>query len=561
MTGWKCSLPVLAALSLRPTLGTAAEVHDCAALGRSVRPEPSWYLAECLGGVRPVSPAAQPGRVPGDPTFIKNLAGAAPIGQSLLTAPVGKLDYTVVGAQPAPLTAVDFDNPAEVLWAINDTTRAIGTLDQATAAFTAVSNLTGVTAGWSITGLKFDPTSANVYLSATNELTSELYTVDLNTGAATLVGPITGFLVIIDIAIDNSGTIFGHDIRGDQIVRIDRTNGAPTVVGPTGQDTSFAQGMDFDPSTNTLYAFMYLGGGVNNLSTINTSTGAATVLVNGVVSGQNKAAIKVAVANLVRGDFDYDGKTDILWRHDVSGENVVWYMNGLVMTGGTFTTPSSLTDTRWKMVGTHDFDGDVKTDILWRHDTAGENVVWFMNGTVLNSGTFLTPAALDDTSWKMAGTGDFNGDGKPDIAWHHQGSGENVIWYMNGTTLVSGTFTSPPSFPDLNWVLVGVADFSVPADGKPDFVWRNQNTGENLMWFMNGTVKTGEAAPPALSDTRWKIVATGEFNFDGRNDFVWRHETSGENVMWFMNGATLLGGTFTTPAAFTDVRWKMVGPR
>jgi hypothetical protein len=265
----------------------------------------------------------------------------------------------------------------------------------------------------------------------------------------------------------------------------------------------------------------------------------------------------------IRGDFNQDGKTDILWRHDVSGENVLWYMNGAVLAGGEFTTPAALTDTRWKMVGTHDFNADLKNDILWRHDTAGGNVLWFMNGSVMTSGTFLTPAALVDINWKMAGTGLFDGDGRPDIAWHHQVSGEVVLWYMNGSVLTSGTFTSPSSFPNTNWRLVAVADFSSPLDNKPDFVWRHQGTGALLVWLMDNAVKTGETAttPAGLPDTRWKLVATGDYNLDIRNDFVWRHDESGENVIWFMNGATLVSGTFTNPAAFPDVRWKMVGPR
>jgi extracellular elastinolytic metalloproteinase len=262
----------------------------------------------------------------------------------------------------------------------------------------------------------------------------------------------------------------------------------------------------------------------------------------------------------IRGDFSGDGKTDILWRHDESGENVVWFMNGPNLTGGTFTTPATLTDVRWKMVGTHDFNGDLKTDILWRHNVAGENVLWYMNGTVLTSGEFLTPAALVDTRWQMAGTGDFNGDSKPDIAWNHTESGQIVLWYMNGSVLTSGTFTNPSSF-DINYRLVGVADFSNPLDGKPDFVWRHQSTGANLVWFMNGADKIGEAFTTTLTDNRWNIVATGDYSFDGKNDFVWRHQESGENVMWFMNGAVLISGTFTNPASFPDVRWKMVGPR
>ena len=99
---------------------------------------------------------------------------------------------------------------------------------------------------------------------------------------------------------------------------------------------------------------------------------------------------------------------------------------------------------------------------------------------------------------------------------------------MNGSVLHSGTFTSPSSFPDTNWRLVGVADFSNPLDGKPDFVWRNQVTGETLIWLMNDASRPGRPrCRPALADTRWKLVATGDYNLDLRNDFVWRHDDVG----------------------------------
>jgi hypothetical protein len=270
-------------------------------------------------------------------------------------------------------------------------------------------------------------------------------------------------------------------------------------------------------------------------------------------------------AAFVRGDFNADGRTDILWRHDDSGENVLWFMNGANLVSGTFLTPAALGDTRWKMVGTHDFNADLKTDILWRHDTSGENVVWYMNGSVLTSGTFTTPSALADVSWRVAGTGDFNGDGKPDIVFHHQGSGQVVIWYMNGSVLASGTFTTPSALPDTTWQLVGVADFSSPADGKPDLVWRNQVTGENLVWFMNNAVKLGESltTPTSMADTGWQIVATGDYSVpaDFKTDIVWRHSVSGQNLIWLMSGTVLTSASATNPAAVSEVRWSLVGPR
>ena len=38
----------------------------------------------------------------------------------------------------------------------------------------------------------------------------------------------------------------------------------------------------------------------------------------------------------------------------------------------------------------------------------------------------MSPVA--DQNWKVVGTGDFNGDGKSDILWRNTSTGENAIW-------------------------------------------------------------------------------------------------------------------------------------
>jgi hypothetical protein len=78
-----------------------------------------------------------------------------------------------------------------------------------------------------------------------------------------------------------------------------------------------------------------------------------------------------------------------------------------------------------------------------------------MNGATLTSGEFTNPPALSDTSWRPVAVGDYNADGRSDIVWHHIGSGQVVVWYMNGVALASGTLTTPDARPVSDWTVIG----------------------------------------------------------------------------------------------------------
>jgi hypothetical protein len=152
------------------------------------------------------------------------------------------------------------------------------------------------------------------------------------------------------------------------------------------------------------------------------------------------------------GDFNADGKSDIVWRHAVSGQIAMWMMDGYTLLSGTLTTPDSL-PLEWQLQGAADMDSSGSTDLVWRHVTSGQLVVWFMYGSTLAAGEFLDPEALVGNTWQLRVIRDFDGDGKPDLLWRNTASGENAVWWMEGHILKYGEFGTP--LPPGGWTLAG----------------------------------------------------------------------------------------------------------
>ena len=147
-------------------------------------------------------------------------------------------------------------------------------------------------------------------------------------------------------------------------------------------------------------------------------------------------------------DFDGDGKADILWRNISTGENYIWLMNGLSTASQgsvNFVDPAS----GWQVKGIGDFDGDGKADIVWRNSTSGENYLYPMDGTTIKPtrGSFRTVA---DLAWQIVAVGDYDGDGKADVLWRHATSGENYLYPMDGTA-IKASEGYLRSVPQPNW--------------------------------------------------------------------------------------------------------------
>jgi hypothetical protein len=273
-----------------------------------------------------------------------------------------------------------------------------------------------------------------------------------------------------------------------------------------------------------------------------------------------------------RVDYNADGRTDILWRHQISRRVVTWTMDGLNRVGGTFITLSGVPitlDANETVVGTADFDGDGDGDILLQNNATGVLDYLYLNGTEqVGSGS---RDGLADLSWKIAGTADFNGDGHTDLLWRHEGNGHMQVWFMNDREFLGSSDLNPlyvplitdATVPDLNWRVAGIGDFD--GDGNPDILFRHEQSHRLVTWEMNGVNRvSGSFVTPdrPVEDALWDVAGVWDVDQNGIADIVFRHNLSGALVVWFMDAdQDRVCGTYFNPPELTDLNWKMVGPR
>jgi hypothetical protein len=119
-------------------------------------------------------------------------------------------------------------------------------------------------AGWNWDSLAWDSTTSTLYgvADAPNRdgsVSTFLYTLDPVTANAVLIGQISGVgdpvsgTLVSGLAVDSNGLMYGIDLVADDFVAIDKTNATAAVVSSLGFDANYAQGLDFDDYTGTLY--------------------------------------------------------------------------------------------------------------------------------------------------------------------------------------------------------------------------------------------------------------------------------------------------------------------
>jgi FG-GAP-like repeat/Bacterial pre-peptidase C-terminal domain len=246
------------------------------------------------------------------------------------------------------------------------------------------------------------------------------------------------------------------------------------------------------------------------------------------------------------GDFNADGADDIIWRDRNNGGVETWMMDGKTLlrkADGSYDKDIAVGSIpgNWILAGVADMDGDRKSDMLWLNREDGNIYVWRMDGTKITSVKQIEGGVPGD--WEVQDLADTNKDGKADILWRQTSTGTVGIWALDAGT-ASGLAAVPVTKGvvndiDLNYKIVAFKD--VTGDGRADITWRNDRTGQIAFWEIDG-VDFAKTASGALTNstfvldtpvpTSYFIASVADFDGDGRGDLLWRNNQNGEVAIW-----------------------------
>ena len=232
------------------------------------------------------------------------------------------------------------------------------------------------------------------------------------------------------------------------------------------------------------------------------------------------------------GDFNGDGDDDVLLRH-VDGRWRIFAMNGrevladLALQGAT-------KDTRWHFAAVGDFDGDGYADLLLRHGNGRWLYQPTRDGAVDGSGR---ANMTHNVAWRFAGVGDLNGDGKSDVLLRHE-DGRWFYYPMNGRLRQAGRGTVALG-RDRAWRFAGLGDLN--GDGNDDVLLRHEDGRWHYSPMDGRRRMAGRGEVELTMDTRWALAGLGDLNGDGKDDVLLRHE-DGRWRYRPMDGRTVLPG-------------------
>jgi hypothetical protein len=318
---------------------------------------------------------------------------------------------------------------------------------------------------------------------------------------------------------------FNGDGKMDAAVASPKTGALEILLGNgDGTFTAKPSSLNFD-EVAALVAGDFNGDGNLDLAVCDSQDGLVEILLG---NGDGTFTLKVQISTrgggpeaMVAGDFNSDGKLDLAVVNTISNTIVILLGNG----DGTFTVdpaligPTSLSNPF--SIVTADFDGDGHPDLAVANHN---NVVIILYGNgdgsfTLRENSFLVYPILvgslpGNSGLGAIAVGDFNGDGKPDLAVpNNQGLG---ITLNRG----NGNFASEQRVASGNHVIGNIMVADLNGDGFDDLVMSDYTDSTLILNYSIGAGVYNQTATSVPISNGLGLVAAADFDQDGGQDLL-----------------------------------------
>ena len=324
---------------------------------------------------------------------------------------------------------------------------------------------------------------------------------------------------------------FNGDARTDLLFFNDATGGVAIWQMNGTQVMSGAQIGAITPGWHFTDTGDFNGDGKTDLLFLNDTThGVAIWQMSGF---QVSAGSPVGTINAADGwhyasvrDFNGDARADLLFLNDTTPAAAVWQMNGIQVSAGAQVGAINAAD-GWHYATSGDFNGDGKADLLFLNDVNRGVAIWQMDGTHVAAGAQIGSIA---DGWHFADTGDFNGDGKSELLFLNDATRGIAIWQTDGSQVTAGAQIG--TITD-GWHYAHTGDFN--GDARTDLLFLNDTTHGVAVWQMNGT-QVLSSAPVGTVTTGWHFADVRDYNADGKSDLLFLNDATHGVAVWQMDG-------------------------
>jgi hypothetical protein len=291
------------------------------------------------------------------------------------------------------------------------------------------------------------------------------------------------------------------------------------------------------------------------------------------------------------GDFNGDGRADVFWYNDNTGETSAWLMNNSgdnisqIMTYYTVNqqrpSANDPAPSGWRVVGVGKFGPSLNygnDEIFWFNTKTGETSAWLMNGTQTpdiatytrvdsysgwapgtigyTNSTSCTTESCAQTEVAASSIGYFDDYSIPTVFWYNNFANSTSGWQLEGRVVAKVV-----NYGQVNNSGNSVSRWVVVKVGNGEVFWWNVGTGETMAWLWAGSSWKQVSYLTVPRSSGWRPIGFGMFNSGSRgHDVFWYNDLTGATSAWVMSkSGDAISQTMNYATVDPSLGWKPVG--